>query len=130
MTLLATTAAGANPEYFNLKAGAHVPFFVATTWDAVRHAKGNGDETGKLTPKPEFNSLNYLDQIRNVEEHGIDEWTVKIFSEQRISDEWLAKVFGEGQVGWVYRKEVRFLYISLCPRFDWWCTDGYVLALR
>lgn len=126
VTLLATTSPGANPEYFNLRAGSHVPSFVATTWDAVRH----GEPT---TPKPEFNSLNYLDQIKNVEEHGIDEWTVKIFSQDRISDEWLANVFGEGKVGWVYRKEVCFLFLffSFHFRLIWWgcssrrsrCTD-------
>lgn len=60
--------------------------------------------------------MNYLDQIKNIEEHGIDEWTVKIFSQQRISDEWLANVFGEGKVGWVYRKEVRFLFFCSLER--------------
>lgn len=111
VTLLATTSPGPRPEYFNLRAGASVPFFVTTTWDAVRH----GDAT---TPKPEFNSLNYLNQIKNIEEHGIDEWTVKIFSQEKISDEWLANVFGEGKVGWVYRKEVCFpiLLIFLVSR--------------
>lgn len=62
-----------------------------TTYEGVR--KG-----GK---EPEFNSLSYLGLVRE------DEWTVKIFSQQRISDEWLQNVFN-GQVGWVYRKEVYF----------------------
>lgn len=86
---------------------------MTTTWDAVRH----GDAA---TPKPEFNSLNYLNQIKNIEEHGIDEWTVKIFSQERISDEWLANVFGEGKVGWVYRKEVCFpiLLMFYCLALD------------
>ena len=72
---------------------------VLTTWDAVRH----GDDK---TKRPEFNSLNYLNQIKTLEEHGINEWAVKIFSSERITDEWLEKLFGEGQVGWVVRKEV------------------------
>lgn len=33
-----------------------------------------------------------------------EEWSVKIFSKQRISDEWLSTVFDH--VGWVHRKEV------------------------
>jgi hypothetical protein len=72
---------------------------VLTTWDAVRH----GDDK---TRRPEFNSLNYLNQIKTLKEHGVDEWAVKIFSSERITDEWLERLFGKGQVGWVFRKEV------------------------
>lgn len=67
------------------------PRMILTTHNGVR----NGD--GK---EPEFNSLSYHGLIRE------GEWSVKIFSKERISDEWLDKVFGNGTVGWVLRKEV------------------------
>ena len=68
---------------------------------------------------PEFNSLSYHGKIlqrdgtpANITRRGADgseesgeEWSVKIFSKQKIEDRWLRRVFGE--VGWVHRKEVR-----------------------
>jgi prenylcysteine oxidase / farnesylcysteine lyase len=100
VTLLTTTSPSPDPEYFGLAAGAKVPNMVLTTWEGVR---GGGRE-------PEFNSLNYLGVVRDGEGEEETEWVVKIFSRSRIEDEWLEKVF-QGKVGWVYRKEVRILFI-------------------
>ncbi|KAF8319809.1 FAD/NAD(P)-binding domain-containing protein [Clavulina sp. PMI_390] len=102
VTLFTTIAPQPDPAYFNLPASARVPAFIATTHDGVRH---NRKSSVIEVPEPEFNSLNYLYQVKNVKEHGIDEWAVKIFSKETITDEWLAKVFGEGKVTWVHRKE-------------------------
>jgi prenylcysteine oxidase / farnesylcysteine lyase len=60
-------------------------------------------------PEPEFNSLTYHGEVAP----GRGEWVVKIFSDHRLSDEWLEEVF-DGNVGWVHRKEVRFLFNNLC----------------
>lgn len=68
---------------------------VLTTYNGVR----NG---GK---EPEFNSLSYHGHITKGDDGAPNQWTVKIFSKEKITDEWLDKIF-PGQVGWVYRKEV------------------------
>lgn len=92
VTLLTTTSATPNPEYFGLPASSPVPRMMLTTTLGGKHA-------------PEFNSLSYHGLVRE------GEWAVKIFSAQRISDEWLGNMF-QGKVGWVYRKEVGcFLYL-------------------
>lgn len=99
VTLVTTTAPSFSPAYFGLKEGASVPAMILTTWDAVRHY-------GDAVAKPEFNSINYLNKVKDLETHGGDEWAVKIFSSERVSDEWLGKLFGgQDKVGWVYRKE-------------------------
>lgn len=116
VTLLATTSPTPNATYFGLREGSHVPAMILTTWDAVRHGDGDGSDK---PPRPQFNSLNYLDQIGTLEEDGADEWAVKIFSSERITDEWLENLFGKGRVGWVYRKEVNNI-IFLPPHR----TDG------
>ncbi|KAF8203830.1 Prenylcysteine lyase-domain-containing protein [Pholiota molesta] len=85
VTLLATTAATPNPEYFGLSASSPVPRMMLTSTLGGTHA-------------PEFNSLSYHGLVRE------GEWAVKIFSAQRLSDEWLNNMF-QGKVGWVYRKE-------------------------
>lgn len=102
VTLLTTTSPAPNASYFGLREGSHIPRVIFTTWDAVRHGDVN-------TPQPEFNALNYIDKIRTLEIDGVDEWVVKIFSSERIPDEWLENMFGTGQVGWVFRKEVKCL---------------------
>jgi prenylcysteine oxidase/farnesylcysteine lyase len=94
VTLLATTSPRPNPEYFSLSPSSKVPSMVLTTYEGVR----NG---GK---EPEFNSLSYHGYITKGVDGVPDQWSVKIFSKERISDEWLDKMF-MGQVGWVYRKE-------------------------
>lgn len=70
---------------------------ILTTYEAAR--------TGGV--EPEFNSISYHGQIDRPNQSP--EYRVKIFSKERISDEWLAKVFGN--VGWVYRKEVRLILL-------------------
>ena len=64
------------------------------------------------THAPEFNSLSFHGKITkrdgtpaNTSTEGGEEWSVKIFSTERVEDRWLRRVFG--QVGWVYRTEVR-----------------------
>jgi len=88
VTLLSTTAAHPNPEYFGMPAGSKVPRVLLTT----------KERSNNLAP-PEFNSLTYHGRI------GKGEWAVKIFSDHRITDEWLDNMF-QGQVKWVTRKEV------------------------
>jgi prenylcysteine oxidase / farnesylcysteine lyase len=85
-----------DPEYVSLPSSSLAPTTVLTTYQGVR-------EGGKA---PEFNSLSYQRKI------GDNEWVVKIFSEEAISDEWLNNTFF-GQVGWVYRKEVRLVSLRL-----------------
>lgn len=92
VTLLSTTLPHPNPQYFSLPDGSYVPTMILTTFEGPR--KG-----GK---EPEFNSLTYHGRVSP----GSAEWVVKIFSKSRITDEWLNRVF-DGQVGWIYRKEVR-----------------------
>ncbi|KAH9942685.1 FAD/NAD(P)-binding domain-containing protein [Amylocystis lapponica] len=95
VTLLTTTSPAPSAAYFGLKGD--VPTEVLTTWERVR-AGG--------APAPEFNSLTYHGRVARAdgaERAGADEWTVKIFSKERVSDEWLAGMFGT--VGWVHRKE-------------------------
>lgn len=99
VTLLSTTAAHPNPEYFGLRPGSQVPTSILTTYEGAR----NGG------PVPEFNSMTYHGKVSPDRE----EYVVKIFSKETISDEWLSKMFG-GKVGWVLRKEVRF-----CPHPVW-----------
>ncbi|KAF9454994.1 hypothetical protein P691DRAFT_770093 [Macrolepiota fuliginosa MF-IS2] len=88
VTLLTTTSEYPNPTYFAMSSSAKPARTMLTTYEGVR--KG-----GK---EPEFNSLSYLGLARP------GEWTVKIFSKERISDKWLRNVFN-GKVGWVFRKE-------------------------
>jgi prenylcysteine oxidase / farnesylcysteine lyase len=100
VTLLTTTSATLNPEYFGYKPGAGVPTTILTTFEGVRRG-------GKA---PEFNSATYHGKAKFAknETHDTqktDEWVVKIFSMERIADEWLTDVF-QNQVGWVFRKEV------------------------
>ncbi|KAH8079076.1 FAD/NAD(P)-binding domain-containing protein [Cristinia sonorae] len=96
VTLLATTTASANPEYFGLSAEkAKTPRVILTTAEGRR----NGGR------KPEFNSLTFHGKVRRVDgAEGVEENLVKVFSEERIGDEWLEKMFGEGKVTWVYRR--------------------------
>ncbi|KAG1716771.1 hypothetical protein ID866_369 [Astraeus odoratus] len=95
VTLLTTRSERANPEYFGLPPGTQTPKVILTTYE--------GKRAGGI--EPEFNSISYLGRINRKSDYGDEEpeWTVKIFSKDRISDEWLEKVFGN--VGWVYRKE-------------------------
>ncbi|KIJ68794.1 hypothetical protein HYDPIDRAFT_107052 [Hydnomerulius pinastri MD-312] len=96
VTLLTTRSDYAKPEYFGLAPGSPVPQSILTTFDGAR---AGGVE-------PEFNSLSYHGRIHRPGQsstEGEEEWSVKIFSKERVSDEWLAKVFDH--VGWVYRKE-------------------------
>jgi|SRR5712671_6018724 len=100
VTLLTTTAATPNPEYFGYKPGSRVPTTLLTSFDGVRQG-GNA---------PEFNSLTYHGHATSAknETHAkqeTDEWVVKIFSMERISDEWLSSMF-QNEVSWVLRKEV------------------------
>ncbi|KAF9270773.1 hypothetical protein L218DRAFT_889560 [Marasmius fiardii PR-910] len=88
VTLLSTKSPSVNPEYLSLPPTAKVPGMLLTTYQGARQG-------GKA---PEFNSLSYHEKIKE------DEWTVKIFSEEKVSDEWLNNVFNNS-VGWVYRKE-------------------------
>ncbi|KAG8751744.1 hypothetical protein FRC14_007636 [Serendipita sp. 396] len=88
VTLLSTKSPTAKHEYFGLGERDTVPTMVLTTAQGIRAG-------GKA---PEFNSLSYHGRIKE----GVDEWVVKIFSEERIEDEWLAGVFDH--VGWVHRK--------------------------
>nr|BAH22596.1 hypothetical protein [Pholiota nameko] len=85
VTLLTTTSATPNPEYFGLPASSSVPRMLLTTTQGGKTA-------------PEFNSLSYHGFVRD------GEWAVKIFSAEKISDEWLDNMF-RGKVGWVLRKE-------------------------
>jgi prenylcysteine oxidase/farnesylcysteine lyase len=91
VTLLTTTSPHPLPAYFGLAPGSTVPQAILTTNENARAG-------GKA---PEFNSLTYHGKISS----NRDEYVVKIFSMQKIDDDWLKNVFGE--VGWVYRKEVR-----------------------
>ena len=92
VTLFTTTSPSPNPAYFNLSEGSTVPSMILTSAEGFRHGG----------PEPDFNSMNYLQQVSPDKE----EWVVKIFSKQRIEDDWLAGVFGKGKVGWVLRHEV------------------------
>jgi prenylcysteine oxidase/farnesylcysteine lyase len=92
VTLFTTTSPSANPAYFNLPEGSHVPTMILTSAERRRHG---GQE-------PDFNSMNYLQKVSPERE----EWVVKIFSKKRIEDAWLEEVFGKGKIGWVLRKEV------------------------
>ncbi|KAF8973540.1 Prenylcysteine lyase-domain-containing protein [Flammula alnicola] len=88
VTLVSTTSATPNPEYFGLPPSSSAPRMVLTTYQGGREGH----------TKPEFNSLSYHGLIRD------GEWAVKIFSKKELSDEWLNNMF-QGQVGWVHRKE-------------------------
>jgi hypothetical protein len=88
VTILSTTAAHPNPEYFGMSPGSKVPRVMLTT-----------KERPNSSERVEFSSLSYHGPIRE------GEWAVKIFSNQRLSDEWLDNMF-QGQVKWVTRKEV------------------------
>jgi Prenylcysteine lyase len=101
VTLVATKAARPNPAYFGLKAGSTLPSMILTTHNAVRR--------DPAAPEPEFNSLSYHGLIRPKDHPDGPEWLVKIFSKDLVTDDWLEKVFGNGNVGWVYRKEVRLI---------------------
>jgi prenylcysteine oxidase/farnesylcysteine lyase len=77
-----------------------VPTTILSTHEGVR---SGGVE-------PEFNSISYHGKVGKFEQGTAGdaitdpEWSVKIFSKERVSDEWLETVFGN--VGWVYRKLV------------------------
>ena len=107
VTLLTTTAMTPDPAYFGSKPGEKIPTMILTSFDGVRHG-------GKA---PEFNSLTYHGQVKTAKNETHDtqntgEWSAKIFSMEPISDDWLARVF-QGQVGWIFRKEVKCLFFSL-----------------
>ena len=89
VTLLSTTSARPNPEYFGLAPSSLTPRVVLTT--------NQGKREGGIGP--EFNSLTYHGLIRD------GEWAVKIFSDHKLSDAWLNKMF-QDKIGWIYRKEV------------------------
>jgi len=67
---------------------------VLTSYEGVRQG-------GK---EPEFNSLSYHGHATTATDGVPEQWSVKIFSKERVSDEWLDKIF-MGKVGWVHRKE-------------------------
>jgi len=99
VTLLTTTAATPNPEYFGYKSGSWAPTTVLTSFDGARRG-GHA---------PEFNSLTYhgpatFAKNETHDKQETNEWVVKIFSMERISDEWLLSMF-QNEVGWVLRKE-------------------------
>jgi prenylcysteine oxidase / farnesylcysteine lyase len=103
VTLLTTTAATPNPEYFGYKPGASVPTTILTSSEGARQG-GNASE---------FNSVTYHGHAKNDTQMS-KEWIVKIFSMERISDEWLENMF-QNQIGWVFRKEVCFMrLVSRC----------------
>ncbi|KAH9982199.1 Prenylcysteine lyase-domain-containing protein [Lactifluus volemus] len=93
VTLLTTTAATPNPEYFGYKPGASVPTTILTSSEGARQG-GNASE---------FNSVTYHGHAKKDTQMS-KEWIVKIFSMERISDEWLENMF-QSQIGWVFRKE-------------------------
>lgn len=105
VTWLTTRSERPRPEYFGLASNAQVPKMILSTHEGAR--------LGGI--EPEFNSISYHGKVRKFEqgEAGDEltdpEWTVKIFSKERVSDEWLETVFGS--VGWVYRK----LVSRFCP---------------
>jgi prenylcysteine oxidase / farnesylcysteine lyase len=106
VTLLTTTAATPNPEYFGYKPGASVPTTILTSFEGARQG-GNASE---------FNSVTYHGHAKFAKNETHDtektkEWIVKIFSMERISDEWLANMF-QNQIGWVFRKEVCLCVLS------------------
>jgi prenylcysteine oxidase/farnesylcysteine lyase len=98
VTLLSTSAATPNPEYFGLAPSSAVPRTILTT--------NQGKREGGI--ESEFNSLSYHGLIRE------GEWAVKIFSDHELSDAWLNKMF-QDRIGWIYRKEVSF---RLCRALD------------
>ncbi|KAF9524062.1 Prenylcysteine lyase-domain-containing protein [Crepidotus variabilis] len=101
VTILTTTSPDLNPAYFGLSKGSKVPKVLLTAREGVDLGNPN-------TPKPEFTSITY---------HGLvqeNEWSVKIFSDDRLSDEWLDNMF-QGQVTWVHRKEWQ-AYPTLPPQ--------------
>ena len=106
VTWFTTRSQHPRPEYFGLAPDAQVPTTILTTYNGVR---AGGVE-------PEFNSISYHGLVRKVEQGEAGdtitdpEWSVKVFSKERISDDWLESVFGN--VGWVYRK----LVARCCPR--------------
>ncbi|EKM53071.1 uncharacterized protein PHACADRAFT_259228 [Phanerochaete carnosa HHB-10118-sp] len=102
VTLLSTPNAHPRTRFFGLKDSDSVPTTILTTSEAVRQ---NPD-----APPPEFNSISYHGKIltldglpANTSTDGGEEWSVKIFSKQRLEDSWLRRAFGK--IGWVYRKE-------------------------
>ena len=99
VTLFTTTSPSANPAYFNLPEGSTIPSMIITSAEATRQGG----------PEPDFNSMNYLQQVSADRQ----EWVVKIFSKKRIGDDWLETVFGKGKIGWVLRHEVSLLNLPL-----------------
>lgn len=101
VTLLSTTASAPNASYFSLTSG-RAPMEVLTTNNRVREGLGEG---------PEFNSMTYHGKVKRADgtPSEREEWSVKIFSKQKIENAWLENMFGAGNVGWVLRKEVSFL---------------------
>ncbi|KAI0729978.1 FAD/NAD(P)-binding domain-containing protein [Fomitopsis betulina] len=97
VTLLSTTASAPNASYFSLTSG-RAPMEVLTTNNRVREGLGEG---------PEFNSMTYHGKVKRADgtPSEREEWSVKIFSKQKIEDAWLENMFGAGNVGWVLRKE-------------------------
>ncbi|GJE94006.1 FAD/NAD(P)-binding domain-containing protein [Phanerochaete sordida] len=102
VTLLSTPSPRPRTRFFKVKDSDTVPTTVLTTWEAVR--------ADPDAPAPDFNSLSYHGKIltrdgvpANSSDDGGEEWSVKIFSTQRLEDSWLRRAFGK--IGWVYRKE-------------------------
>ncbi len=98
VTLLSTAAPNPSKEYFANDTG--VPTSILTSFQGARTG-------GK---EPPFYSLTYHGRPKP----DSDEWLVKIFSKRRLTAKWLAKLF-DGQVGWVFRKEVRLFLFSPLP---------------
>ena len=103
VTLLTTPNPHPRTRFFGLGDKDKVPTSVLTTWESVRSGEGAA---------PEFNSLTYHGLLKyqngtvaNTSTDGQPEWSVKIFSDQKLEDRWLRRAFGK--IGWVHKKEVR-----------------------
>ncbi|KIP03332.1 hypothetical protein PHLGIDRAFT_77794 [Phlebiopsis gigantea 11061_1 CR5-6] len=102
VTLLSTPNPHPRTRFFGLGEKDKVPTTVLTTWEGVRQGEEN--------PAPEFNSLSYHGSLKfrngtiaNTSASGEPEYSVKIFSKQKLEDSYLRKAFGK--IGWVHRKE-------------------------
>lgn len=105
VTLLSTPTSSAHPSYFGLGAKDTVPRTILTTGEGFRRGKD----------RPEFNSMTFHGKVRrhDGEMRDVEEHLVKVFSQRRVEDAWLEEVFGLGQVTWIHRHEVRYMY-PLC----------------
>lgn len=115
VTLLTTPNPHARTRFFGRGDQDTVPGMVLTTSEGVRRG-GDG------AAPPEFHSMSYHGLVKyrngtvaNCSAGGAPEWSVKIFSVQRLEDRWLRRAFGK--LGWVYRKEVRLVTSLLIKPF-------------